>query len=661
MKEEGAAAMRMMRWLGRRGFLGLVALAVLVAPVYADDRNLTIDQVRATSFPSITIRFTVSSQRGAPLPVLNPEDFAVTEDGRSVGNVNAYSLFESQQRPSLAVAMAMDVSGSMNDEGKLVGAKQASKAFIAQLKGGDQVEVIGFSDKVTTVVPFTNDRTALNQGIDGLVAKGNTVLYDATDRAVSDVLRVQGTRVVIVLTDGNDTASKAQLAKALDLAKQTQVPIYSIGLGSDADDAVLARMADETAGHYFKAPKAGDLATVFKLLARDISNQYELTYFSPHAQDPGKKVGVVIRVARAGLPVVQGQVSYTMPPLVRTELVPVNPGTLQPVIDPAPPPLPAPAPPPVPPPPPPRSGFTPEQAALFAFGAVLAILGGLALRLTKDPHEKRLTTFVTGAVRRGRLITDEPSEGRLYSLLLSSLAGIASRLLPAWQTQQLRSNLVLAGNPNGWGVEEFLGVRMLVSILFAGVGYVYGFASGPGPALGGMLVMGALGFLTPALWLGGKIRARQRAIVRAMPNALDLISVTVEAGLGFDQAVSEVCQRWQNELTREFSIFLGELQMGRNRREALRGLTERTGVPDLNGFVSAVIQADELGTGIARTLTVQAEQVRIKRRQHAEKLAHEAAIKMIFPLVFLIFPAIFAVILGPAIPTILDSLSGVVK
>ena len=159
--------------------------------------------------------------------------------------------------------------------------------------------------------------------------------------------------------------------------------------------------------------------------------------------------------------------------------------------------------------------------------------------------------------------------------------------------------------------------------------------------------------MLPALWLSSKIQARQKLIFRAMPNALDLLSVSVQAGLGFDQALGEVCAKWQNDLTREFALFLSEVQVGRTRHEALRGIVERTGVPELSGFVTAVIQADELGAGIAETLAVQAEQIRVKRRQYAEKLAHEAAIKMIFPLVFLMFPAIFVVLLGPAIPLIM--------
>jgi tight adherence protein C len=642
--------MPLARWLCRRGILAFVALFLFVAPAYADDAQFTITKVRATAFPSITARFTVSSARGAPIPVLRSDDFAVEEGGHPIASVSSYSLFESPT--PLAIVIALDVSGSMNDEGKLDGAKRASKTFIAQLRSVDRVEVLSFNDAVQTVVPFTNDKKAVAKGIDALVAKGDTALYDATDHAVSDVLRANGTRVVIVLTDGEDTASKAKLAGALDLAKQTEVPIYTIGLGSDASDTVLTRISDETSGRYFKAPRADDLAGIFKLLAQDVANQYELTYFSPLPHTPGKKVDVVVRAAPAGYAPVEGQFTYIMPPVISHVVAPVDPGVLQVVDD---------VKPVITPVAVSASMFTPEQGALIAVGAVLALLVGLSLQLTKDPREARLATFVAGVARPNRKLSGDQSGGRLFTSMFGFLARFARGLLPAQQVEQLRHNLVLAGNPNGWGVEQFLGVRMLLAIAFAGVGYLYGISRGPSGILLGAGVLGVLGFLLPAIWLGGKMRSRQRLVFLAMPNALDLIAVTVEAGLGFDQAVAEVCQKWQNELTREFALFLSELQLGRNRREALHGIIERTGVPELSGFVGAVIQADELGTGIARTLTVQAEQVRMKRRQHAEKLAHQATIKMMFPLVFLIFPAIFVVILGPAVPTLLQSFGRILK
>src|SRR6185437_14597207 len=163
------------------------------------------------------------------------------------------------------------------------------------------------------------------------------------------------------------------------------------------------------------------------------------------------------------------------------------------------------------------------------------------------------------------------------------------------------------------------------ALTLGALGYLAEYRNGPTSVVLYSGGFAALGFILPALWLSGRIRNRQKEIFRAMPNALDLLSVSVQAGLGLDQALGEVCAKWQNELTREFALFLNEVRVGRSRHDALRGVVERTGVPELSGFVTAVIQADELGAGIAETLAIQAEQIRIKRRQHAEKLAHEAA------------------------------------
>jgi tight adherence protein C len=641
--------------LCRGGFLVVAAVALLAAPAYADDNTqLTVSQVRETAFPSVTARFTITSVRGSPLPLLNPSDFVVTEDGQSVGTIHSYSLFSSAQRPPLALVIALDASASMAEGGKLVGAKNAAKAFISQLRQVDRVEIISFGDQVGVVVPFTNDRAALSRGIDSLAPKGAPVFFDATDRAVTDVLKEPGTRMVSIITDGQDMASQDKLAPALDHARKAQVPIYTIGLGPNVDESMLTRMASETAGRYFKAPTANDLMSVFQLLAVDIANQYEVTYFSPQSLVVGKQVSVVIQVKRPDFPPTQGQFTYIMPPALPSTPAPVDPGTLRAVVVATPTVLPALQPPEAAAVTPSR--FSPEMAAVLAFGAFLAVVVGFVLSFTSDPRDTRLAAFVGGAARAVRSRDPSLSSGRMIGSALGGLARIAYRLLPPQQIQQLRHNLVIAGNPNGWRVEEFLTVRMLLAIAFGAIGYLLGVSRGVGTTILAVAVLGALGYLLPAIWLGSKIRARKVAIFRAMPNALDMISVTVEAGLGFDQAVSEVCQKWQNELTKEFATFLAELQVGRDRREAMRGIVERTDVPELNGFVSAVIQADELGTGIARTLTAQAEQMRIKRRQLAERLAHEAAIKMLFPLVFLIFPAIFVVILGPAIPIILNAL-----
>jgi tight adherence protein C len=641
--------MRFFRSFWCQALIALAGLALLVVPAYADEAQVQIDQVRATEFPSITVQFTVTSPRGAPLPDLKAEDFVVTEDGQPVNGVSAYSLYQSPT--PLALVLAMDTSGSMNESGNLDGAKKAAKAFVSQLRPVDEIEIISFGDKVGVAVPFTHNRNTLLKGIDNMSAAGDAVFFDATYRAVSDVMREPGNRLVVLITDGQDMASRSQLAPAIDLARQTQVPVYTVGLGSNVSDDMLTRIATDTSGRYFKAPHASDLTAVFGLLSQTLANRYELTYFSRFTQVPGKKVNVAVQISPDGYTPVTGNFSYVMPAMKSYQPEPVDPGALQKVAEVAPVSTPQPLVLPVPAP----NASTPVTVAVFAFGAFLAVVVGLSLQLTRDPRESRLTRFLE-PMRLARRRVDDLGDRTAFRALIGLLARAASRVMPANQVERLRQNLILAGSPNGWGVEEFLGVRMLVAIVCAAVGYLYGIKSGPSATLLATAVMGLLGFLLPTIWLGGKIRSRQREILRAMPNALDLISVTVEAGLGFDQALSEVCQKWQNELTREFAIFLSEVQLGRDRREAMRGIVERTGVAALNGFVSAVIQADELGTGIARTLTIQAEQVRMQRRQQAEKLAHEAAIKMVFPMVFLIFPSIFVVILGPAIPSLVTNL-----
>jgi len=162
-----------------------------------------------------------------------------------------------------------------------------------------------------------------------------------------------------------------------------------------------------------------------------------------------------------------------------------------------------------------------------------------------------------------------------------------------------------------------------------------------------------IGYVLPSFWLGSKTRSRQKEITHAMPDALDLLVIAVEAGLGFDAAVQRYTEKSDNALAREFRRAIAEIRMGRSRRDALKEMVHRTEVPDLNTFISAIIQADQLGVSISRVLTVQADQMRILRRQRAEEQAAKAPLKMLFPMIFLIFPSMFIVILGPSVPTLL--------
>jgi tight adherence protein C len=183
--------------------------------------------------------------------------------------------------------------------------------------------------------------------------------------------------------------------------------------------------------------------------------------------------------------------------------------------------------------------------------------------------------------------------------------------------------------------------------------------SDTGALVGGTALFTVLGFVLPGLWLGGKIRSRKTNVIKALPDALDLLTICVEAGLGFDQAMQKVSEKWDNELSRTFGRVLHEIRLGKTRREALRDAAQRLDVGDITSFVAAVIQSEQLGVSIAKVLRIQSDQMRVRRRQRAEEKAHQAPVKMLFPMVFLIFPAIWVVLLGPAILQVMSTnLSG---
>lgn len=160
----------------------------------------------------------------------------------------------------------------------------------------------------------------------------------------------------------------------------------------------------------------------------------------------------------------------------------------------------------------------------------------------------------------------------------------------------------------------------------------------------------------PRMWLKGKVGARQKLVLRALPDALDLVTTCVEAGLGLDAALARVAEKSEGPFADELSRMLRDVAMGKLRREAMTELSERIGVEELTGFINSVIQAEQLGVGIAQVLRVQSDQMRMKRRQRAERSAHEAPIKMLFPLVLFIFPSFMIVILGPAVIRIAQSM-----
>jgi tight adherence protein C len=258
----------------------------------------------------------------------------------------------------------------------------------------------------------------------------------------------------------------------------------------------------------------------------------------------------------------------------------------------------------------------------------------------------------------------KPFSERVLKPTLKRLSHLAARVSPGTKAEAIALKLAMAGHPRQLTVETFLGLKVVAALAFAGVALLAQFLLPPliaPPALvKTALWTGAAavaGFFVPELWIKDEIRKRQKAIRKVLPDTIDILSISVEAGLGFDAAMSRICHKAHNPLTAEFEKYLTELRLGKSRREALRQIQTRTGVEDLNTFISAVIQADQLGTSMAKILRVQSEQLRTKRRQRAEQLAQQAPLKMLFPMIMFIFPSVFVVILGPSIPQIMSGFS----
>jgi tight adherence protein C len=252
----------------------------------------------------------------------------------------------------------------------------------------------------------------------------------------------------------------------------------------------------------------------------------------------------------------------------------------------------------------------------------------------------------------------QPFSQRIIRPIIQGIAGLLGRLAPQRNIEAIRHKLELAGRPYGWGPTEFLGIRGLAGILLATLTFLLLTLTGQYLARRFLatLVAGGVGFyVLPTLWLSSRITRRQTEIVKALPDALDLLTISVEAGLGFDAALNKVAEKWDNELSLAFNRVIQEIQMGKLRREALRDMADRMDVSDVSSFVAAIIQADQLGVSIAKVLRIQSEQMRIRRRQRAEEKAHQAPVKMLFPMAFLIFPALFIVLLGPAVLVVMES------
>lgn len=292
--------------------------------------------------------------------------------------------------------------------------------------------------------------------------------------------------------------------------------------------------------------------------------------------------------------------------------------------------------------------------SLSVFATVTLFLMALFWK-GEDPVRARMASLRGERAQPGPDLS-LPFTDRMVTPLLDSLADKILAVLPHSLLGTLKKRLILAGspvNPSGYLLATaasmaVFGVLALTMILAVGAGF-------QAQQLLIVIVLAVVGAVLPYLWLEGRIRRRQATIIKSLPDSFDLITTCVEAGLGLDAALSRVAEKVQGPFAEELSQTLREIGLGQSRRDALYDLGQRTGVPDLLTFVNAVIQAEQMGTSVGQVLRVQADQMRIRRRQRAEEQAHKAPVKMTFPLVLCIFPTLFLVILGPGAITIFET------
>jgi tight adherence protein C len=292
--------------------------------------------------------------------------------------------------------------------------------------------------------------------------------------------------------------------------------------------------------------------------------------------------------------------------------------------------------------------------AILAGLIVLVVVGAKRAKSQEvDPLEARLAEFSQRgeAVSLEEIELSQPFVDRVILPMIRRLGEISSRFTPQHVLEQTRKKLELAGNPGNIDASTFMVLHFVMAGVFGGLVLLLSLSSKTFTFPVKMLlvvIFTLLGYFFPDLYLKSKIDRRQKSIRKAMPDALDLLTICVEAGLGFDAAMSKVNEKWDNELAVAFGRVIREIQLGKLRRDALRDMADRLGISEMTSFVAAVIQSETLGVSMAKVLRVQADQMRIRRRQRAEEEAHKAPIKMILPLGLFVFPSLMIVLLTPA-------------
>jgi tight adherence protein C len=280
---------------------------------------------------------------------------------------------------------------------------------------------------------------------------------------------------------------------------------------------------------------------------------------------------------------------------------------------------------------------------------------GLKQDTSKDPLQERLAQFASAEKEMPQsLQAIEESlsfQDRIVLPMLRNFAKLTVKFTPEKQLEESRRLIELSNSTMEPAAFFALRIGVTVALTLLAILVFWVMKNSQTVTNKFLFTVGAagLGYFLPVMLMQSKVTRRQQAIVKALPDALDLLVICVEAGLGFDAAMGKVYEKWENELAIAFGRVLREIQLGKLRRDALRDMASRMDVPDVTAFTAAIIQADQLGVSMAKILRVQSDQMRVKRRQRAQEKAHQAPVKMMLPMVLLIFPSIWIVLLGPSI------------
>ena len=630
--------------------LGLALAAGSVAPAVAladDGVKLNVTQVDPSDFPNVRIVASAVDAQGKPVKGLQASDLIVSESSRAqrIG-VNLANTVA-----PVALALVLDTSGSMAGK-PFADAKAAMSALVQSLGPNDQGAIITFNTAVSIPQQLTADKAALAAAIDRAVAGGDTAIFDAVNAAADVIAPVpaQTRRAIILLTDGIDNSSRTALAAVTAKVSALGAPLYVIGLGTDLDRPVLQALADGSkGGAAYVAPTSAQLAGIYAGLSEQLATEYVVSYRSNvNAISAGSTLEVTLQLIRSGAVIATTTTTFVVPPghgVVAPAGATVEPAPARqlpalPVIGPT------------------RVDAT-IVGLLGAASALCLLLWALVLSATQSlaDRERRRMKDLAGGIELIGQKPVRPFRDRVVIPFLQRLARPVQRFMPSSEGTRLR--LAQAGDPLDLGPAEFMGLRVASGFIFAIVSVSISalFKIDLLLLLLATLFGLFLGYALPGIVLARSIRSRQHEIQRALPAALDMLALSAGAGLTFDGAVAQVIERWQTPLSDELRRLLVEFRMGSERRVALRGLARRTGLADVSRFANAIIQADSLGVPISKVLTEQAVEMRIRRRQRAEEAARKAPVKMLFPMVGLIFPALFVVILGPAVPRFLTMFS----